>query len=919
MIRAAAMLVAILGISLISCSSETARRQDLGSQQSSETALQDGSGQFPTSLPQDGVQPWESLDADGFVVLAERAASSININTEFTPGVERFLDSGDAADNLEAVRLNGNDGNSLSQAMYRISMAASQPGIVSVDANLLSGKGYYVGLSNYGTGRWDWQGPFTDNHVRLQAVTDSSVDLTSALGNTFISVLCPAGTSADVVGIGVNQYDPSSVTPPPTPIALTANPVPGGIELSWFPVLDPDLAGYAIYFSDSDFTDTSAAGVERLNYLEGSTRHLLAGLSGQTFAAVTAVDFAGNESSPSTVAFATPLAAAPVPLQLTADAPSTGINGAVQLSATGADSYDWDLDGDGVFEIEDDSTGSRNANTSATGLIRPRVRGRDAGGEHVALGGLSLIVTANSRPVASAGASPQSGTAPLDVTFIGLAEDQEDIVEDLSIAWDFDGDGIYEPDADTLNPAPQNYGTPGLYNARLRVTDTDGAWDVDTVSVLAQPEAANLPPVAALGVFRDDEGDLPFTAAFDAGNSMDLDGTIVSFEWDWESDGIYDEDTGTDFQVEHVFTKAGVHRVSVRVTDDDGASSLASRSVLARGWRSDTVDSTSDTGRYTSMKLVDGLPAISYSGANGLYFVRALDELGRNWGTPVAVDTSGNLNSYGSMEIVAGNPAISYTITGSDTLRYVRATDSLGSSWGTPVDIESGTYSSLEVVVGNPAICYIGGGNLKYVRATNAQGTAWGSPVAVDNSAANQSYTTLLVVAGNPAVGYRGDASVLFVRSSDSQGTTWGAPVIADADGNTGINCSMAIVNGRPAMCYYEFDSTDLRYVRAANNTGTGWGGYVTAAGTGNTGSFCSLAVIDGFPAASYLHNTATSTQLRYVRATDATGTAWGTEEVADSTAGVGEDTSLIFINGSPAISYRDVSNGQLKFAYLYQ
>ena len=135
-----------------------------------------------------------------------KTAASINIDTDFTPGVERFQDAGDAVDFGEAVRLNSVDNSSRAHAMYRVSMGSNQPGIISVDANLRDGSGYYVGLSNYGTDRWDWNGPFTDNHVRLQAVTESSEDFTSSLGNTFITVLTPSGSSADVVGVGVNLY-----------------------------------------------------------------------------------------------------------------------------------------------------------------------------------------------------------------------------------------------------------------------------------------------------------------------------------------------------------------------------------------------------------------------------------------------------------------------------------------------------------------------------------------------------------------------------------------------------------------------------------------------------------------------------------------------------------------------------------------
>ena len=51
--------------------------------------------------------------------------------------VERFLDGGDVASNGEALRLNGADESGSSYAMYRVSLQDRQPGVVSIDANLL--------------------------------------------------------------------------------------------------------------------------------------------------------------------------------------------------------------------------------------------------------------------------------------------------------------------------------------------------------------------------------------------------------------------------------------------------------------------------------------------------------------------------------------------------------------------------------------------------------------------------------------------------------------------------------------------------------------------------------------------------------------------------------------------------------------
>ena len=72
-------------------------------------------------------------------------------------------------------------------------------------------------------------------------------------------------------------------------------------------------------------------------------------------------------------------------------------------------SYDWDCDGDGLFEITADSSGSQPADTDNAGIIRPAVRASSGGTpERAAMGSVSLLITGNSRPSASAFATPQS-------------------------------------------------------------------------------------------------------------------------------------------------------------------------------------------------------------------------------------------------------------------------------------------------------------------------------------------------------------------------------------------------------------------------------------------------------------------------------------------------------------------------------
>ncbi len=124
----------------------------------------------------------------------------------------------------------------------------------------------------------------------------------------------------------------------------------------------------------------------------------------------------------------------------------------------------------------------------------------------------------------------------------------------------------------------------------------------------------------------------------------------------------------------------------------------------------------------------------------------------------------------------------------------------------------------------------------------------------------------------------------------------WGPPVTVAAN-DTGdiVQSSMAVVNGNPAISYFDNAIPGVRYVRAndANDAnGAAWGTPTTVEGGPGfvIGVFPSLAVVDGTPAISY--QDATNGNLKYAHATDANGSEWGSV-VTIATGNVGQYTSL--------------------------
>jgi spore coat protein H len=88
-----------------------------------------------------------------------------------------------------------------------------------------------------------------------------------------------------------------------------------------------------------------------------------------------------------------------------------------------------------------------------------------------------------------------------------------------------------------------------------------------------------------------DHGWAPLTVYFSAFGSRDPDGVIVRYEWDLDANGSFETDaTATDGYTSYTYVKPGEYTVSLRVTDDEGGTALASVLVSARHPAASSVD-----------------------------------------------------------------------------------------------------------------------------------------------------------------------------------------------------------------------------------------------------------------------------------------------------------------------------------------
>ncbi|MFQ6064779.1 MAG: PKD domain-containing protein [Candidatus Bathyarchaeia archaeon] len=142
-----------------------------------------------------------------------------------------------------------------------------------------------------------------------------------------------------------------------------------------------------------------------------------------------------------------------------------------------------------------------------------------------------------------------------------------------SYFWDF-GDAT---DATGVNVS-HAYADDGNYTVTLVVTDDDGR----TASKTAVRIVANRPPTA-LFTKNVTTANIDEAIRFDASDSYDEDGSVLSYFWDF-GDG-----TNASMAVilDHIYTENGNYTVTLTVTDDDGSSSSISATVTVKtstGW-----------------------------------------------------------------------------------------------------------------------------------------------------------------------------------------------------------------------------------------------------------------------------------------------------------------------------------------------
>ena len=258
-------------------------------------------------------------------------------------------------------------------------------------------------------------------------------------------------------------------------------------------------------------------------------------------------------------------------------------------------------------------TNANSASTTVTGLVQGvyqfELKVTDNNG---ATGKDTMQVTVNAAnipPTANAG-TDQLITLPTNsVSLSGSGTDADGTIS--SYNWT----KISGPAAGTITNANSASTTvtalvQGVYQFQLKVTDNNGATDLDTVQITVN--AANIPPTANAGT--DQSITLPTNSVSLTGSGTDVDGTIASYTWTKISGPAAGTITNANSASTTVTALVqGVYKFQLKVTDNNGATGLDTVQITVNAAN---IPPTANAGTDQSITLPTNSVSLSGSGTD---------------------------------------------------------------------------------------------------------------------------------------------------------------------------------------------------------------------------------------------------------------------------------------------------------------
>lgn len=169
-------------------------------------------------------------------------------------------------------------------------------------------------------------------------------------------------------------------------------------------------------------------------------------------------------------------------------------------------------------------------------------------------------------------------TAPVDIEFdAGDLPIDAELYKIINYAWDF-GDGSRA----TGEKVTHRYTSKGAKDGRYTVVLSVELMELETGATLKQEFTVDLgienESVVAKFSYSPKGAKSPVTLDFDASASMDPDGQIVAYDWDFNRDGRFDDAEGE--KVSYEYLQDGAYEVALRVTDNNGEFDVMKETIL---------------------------------------------------------------------------------------------------------------------------------------------------------------------------------------------------------------------------------------------------------------------------------------------------------------------------------------------------
>jgi parallel beta-helix repeat protein len=220
--------------------------------------------------------------------------------------------------------------------------------------------------------------------------------------------------------------------------------------------------------------------------------------------------------------------------------------------------YRWDFTNDGTYDTGWNASATTTHSYPAVGTYTVKLQVKDdLGASDIDTATVTVSTEGGAVPTAEAN-GPYSGYVNYSVAFTssGSIGGSEGTI--VSWYWTF-GDGTV---SSQQNPT-HTYTSSGMYTVTLKVANNYDQIDNDTTTATITKLSPNqTPPVADAG--GPYSGVVGTSITFNGSGSHDLDGTIVSYVWNFG-----DSTTGTGVSPTHTYAIAGNYTVILTVTDND--------------------------------------------------------------------------------------------------------------------------------------------------------------------------------------------------------------------------------------------------------------------------------------------------------------------------------------------------------------